>query len=397
MGKQARHERRQLERARRSAGPAAEVADRAERGLVTLIDGIADVAAAKGRKVHRMKVAGFAEVRQHFLDRGYRWPSWCYLPVPFVGATLGEEIAIDLNPALVSPATFLAALAGAWVPGRIAVRFDPDLAAALMGTPLEAAIPVEALHRLPAWCLYLDIPELAPGTGVFVALDPGGLRVPGHPVCEDPAELLVAIVCDGPSRPRPMMSSVWLLPGASIHESLARQDVQRSRVGVGMLEVGNDEWGAVFGMSRRDALARLLSLVLYLCSVEADTMQTGVPARVGHGRPSAKKRVTVLSAGFRVGAALRCGRLRDGSPTAEGSTGRKVRPHLRSSHWHHYWCGSEGRGDRRLELRWIPPVPVNADLSEELLTVVRPASIGSRPDGPSGVQPVPAARTEALR
>lgn len=397
MGKQARHERRQLERARRSAGPAAEVADRAERGLATLIEGIADVAAAKGRRVHRVKVAGFAEVRQHFLDRGYRWPSWCYLPVPFVGATLGEEIAIDLNPSLVSPATFLAALAGAWVPGRIAVRFDSDLAAALMDTPLEAAIPVEALHRLPAWCLYLDVPELAPGTGVFVALDPGGLRVPGHPVCDDPDELLVAIVRDGPSKPRLMMSSVWLLPGASIAESLARQDVQRSRVGVGMLEVGDDEWGAVFGTSRRDALARLLSLVLYLCSAESDTMQTGVPARVGHGRPSGRERVTVLSAGFRVGAALRGDRVRGSSPTAEGSTGRRVKPHLRSSHWHHYWCGSDERGDRRLELRWIPPVPVNADLSEELLTVVRPASVGTRPVGPSGARPVQATQAGAFR
>lgn len=385
MGKQARHERRQLERARRSAGPAAEVADRAERGLATLIDGITDIAAAKGRRVHRVKVAGFAQVRQRFLDRGYRWPSWCYLPVPFVGATLGEEIAIDLNPWFVSPATLLAALAGAWVPGRIAVRFDPDLAAALMDTPLESSIPIEALHRLPAWCLYLDIPELVPGGGVFVALDPGNLRVPGQPACDDPDELLVAIVRDGPG-PRLIMSSVWLLPGLSIAESLARQDVQRSEYGAGMLEVEEDDWAAVFGMSRRDVLARLLSLVLYLCSAEPDTMQTGVPARVGHGRPSARDRVTVMSTGFRIGAALRSGRGSDGSHTAEG-TGRRVRPHLRSSHWHHYWCGSEERGDRRLELRWIPPVPVNADLSEELLTVVRPASAGSRSDPPRLLEP----------
>lgn len=392
MGKQARDERRQFERARRSAGPAAEVADRAERGLATLIDGITDVAAAKGRKVHRVKIAGFAEVRKHFQERGYRWPSWCYLPVPFVGATLGEEIGIDSNPSFVSPATLLAAMAAAWVPGRIAVRFDPDLAAALMDTPLEATIPVEVLHRLPAWCLYLDTPELGPGSGVFVALDPGGLKVPGQPVCDDPDELLVAIVREGPSTPRLIMSTLWLLPGASIAESLARQDAQRCRLGAGMLEVGNDEWRAAFGMSRRDVLARLLSQVMYLCSAEADTMQTGVPARAGHGRLSVREGVTVVSSGFRVGAALRSGRLPGGSHSGGDSTGHRVTPHLRRSHWHHYWCGSEGRGDRRLELRWIPPVPVNADLSGELLTVVRPASTGSRSDGPSPAPWIPAIR-----
>ena len=32
--------------------------------------------------------------------------------------------------------------------------------------------------------------------------------------------------------------------------------------------------------------------------------------------------------------------------------------HIRRAHWHHYWVGSERRGDRHLELRWIPPVQV---------------------------------------
>lgn len=373
MGKRAREERRQIERARRSAGPAAEVADRAERGLDILVDGIVKVAAARGRTVRSVDAAGFARLRERYLTSGHRWPSWCYLPVPLAGAALGEEIALDPNPALVSPAALMAALAGAWVPGCIAVRFDTDLAAALMSTPLEGTIPVEVLHRLPAWCLYIDVPELGAGTGLFVALDAGRVHAPGHLVEDYPDELLLAIVRDGPSLPRLMMTTVWLVPGTSIADSLARQDVQRTEVGAGEFDMDDDAWEAVFGMSQSDVLARLLSLVLYLCSTDADVTQTGVPAPVGRGRPAARGGATVMSAGFRIGAALRGDRLTDATQSTGDGTDRRVTPHLRRAHWHHYWCGSELRGDRRLELRWVPPVPVNAELTDEFLTVVRPA------------------------
>jgi hypothetical protein len=80
--------------------------------------------------------------------------------------------------------------------------------------------------------------------------------------------MLVAIVREGPSKSRLMMSIVWLRPGASI---AALQDAQRSEHGAGAFEVDDDQWRAVFGLSQRDVLARLLPLVLYLCSADADT------------------------------------------------------------------------------------------------------------------------------
>lgn len=55
-------------------------------------------------------------------------------PAPF-GRGLGEKVALDLNSSLMSSAAVLASLVAAWLPGRIAARFDDDLAAALMATP----------------------------------------------------------------------------------------------------------------------------------------------------------------------------------------------------------------------------------------------------------------------
>lgn len=119
MAKEAREKRRQAQRSRRAAGPAAGVADRADRGIGALVDVIGRFAALRGKRVSHVDLDGFASLRESFIARGYRWPDWCFLPVPIVGAALGEELAIDVNPSLVSPATMLAALAAAWTPGRI--------------------------------------------------------------------------------------------------------------------------------------------------------------------------------------------------------------------------------------------------------------------------------------
>ena len=48
--------------------------------------------------------------------------------------------------------------------------------------------------------------------------------------------------------------------------------------------------------------------------------------------------------------------------TAAG-TGRTVRPHVRRTHWHHYWVG-EGR--TRLEVRWIEPTFVLPEGKREI-------------------------------
>lgn len=371
MGKQTRQRRRQVEGIRRSAGRSAEVADRAEAGLANMVEGIVNVAYAQGQRVRHIHIDGFERLRADFIDKGYRWPSWSYLPLALVGAGLGEGVALDPNPSFIPPATILASLVAAWLPGRIAVRFDDDLAAALIATPLEATIPAEVLRRLPAWGLYVDSPHLGTGSGFFVALDPGRVEGPGRPPTGEPDELLVVVIKADPQQgARYLISTVWLLPGASIAESIAAQERQHSVYGPGAFEGGEDLWAEAMGMPRIDALARILSLVLYLCSTDADTTQRVVPppsARRGAGRA-----VTVVSAGFRIGAALRAGS-RSSDPHSVGSTDRRVAPHLRRAHWHSYWCGSEIRGDRRLELRWVPPVSVNADMASELLTVVRPA------------------------
>lgn len=166
--------------ARRAAGAAAEVADRADRGVAALVEGIGHFATLRGKRVKSFDLEGFASLRDSFIGRGYRWPAWCFLPAPLVGAGLGEDLAVDVNPALISPATMLATLAAAWTPGRIAVRFDDDVAQALMDTPMEASIPTEVLEQrddfLELQPVDLDVEILR----VNVVAEPLQ-RIPGYP------------------------------------------------------------------------------------------------------------------------------------------------------------------------------------------------------------------------
>ena len=53
----------------------------------------------------------------------------------------------------------LAAL-GAWRVTRGIYRFDPDLYAALIDTPLTGDLPDALLYRLPSWGIYVETPGL---------------------------------------------------------------------------------------------------------------------------------------------------------------------------------------------------------------------------------------------
>ena len=45
------------------------------------------------------------------------------------------------------------------------------------------------------------------------------------------------------------------------------------------------------------------------------------------------------------------------------------RPHMRRAHYHHFWTGPHD-GERKLIVRWLPPIPVNWKDDTELPTVI---------------------------
>ena len=107
------------------------------------------------------------------------------------------------------------------------------------------------------------------------------------------------------------------------------------------------------------------AILLYLASPEPD-IESVVPEKYRHSqwRKGAGTLPDTYRVGWHVGAALR--RAREGHGGEYGTSGKRVRPHMRKAHWHLYWTGV---GRSVPQMRWVAPVAVNADLGSPVDTV----------------------------
>lgn len=293
-------------------------------------------------------------------------PNWCFLPIPGWSAALGKKEPVDIQDASFMVTSAICAGLGAWRPTQGVYRFDPELYKVLIDTPMDRDIPIEVLHRLPAWCVYVETPGLVYQEtgrkkdiqGAWIHLDWGHntgqtkFRVVMHA-----DDIIIPIGC-------PLSGTIEKSITNAVHESaLALGDhgvpIDGLREGINCL---------------RDVLAPLLSLALYLCSEEAD-----IPAAARSGYPAPKRtkdgprnfpadQARVWTVGERIGAVLRQAQ-RQQESDREGLPGTGKRPHIRRAHWHTYWAGKK-RSEQRI--KWLPPIAVKVDSLDDLPTTIIP-------------------------
>jgi len=131
-----------------------------------------------------------------------------------------------------------------------------------------------------------------------------------------------------------------------------------------------------FAERARRVYGPILSLLLYLCADDADYVRPEPPRakRTKTGwRMFPADKWTVWDVGVRLGAALRRAyqerEIEDRAAAAHGERSRP-RPHIRRAHWHGYWTGPRD-GDRRLIVRWLPPIPVAMRDLDDLPATIR--------------------------
>jgi hypothetical protein len=134
------------------------------------------------------------------------------------------------------------------------------------------------------------------------------------------------------------------------------------------------------------ALAPLVNLVLYVCSANADIVDS-TRRQSSPSRPTSTKtrkgprlfppeEVVLLEVGFRVGAAIRRGRDQMEKAALERN---EVRPHLRRAHWHSFWTGSRSEpSSRTLRIKWLHPILVGSHDADNLpiVRIIRPTRRG---------------------
>jgi len=283
------------------------------------------------------------------------WPDWCYIPLAsgMAIATQGDSSRVyqACYDTILNPATITAA--AAWRVSQGVYRFDADLYNSLVSQPLDGNIPCDALKRLPEWCVYIETIGATfcnnPIVGFWAHLE--------KDMNDGREELRFILMAeDGHNIPIPVHLGEWTLE-VGIERMQEEADRQAGRFIPG------------FKIPKVDFthdIVPLVQLVLYLCAENVDMVQTPVHPNTRvrmSGQADIAREVHTWNVGERIGSSIRKYR----NMEAQGDTLLETekmqgthaspRPHIRAAHWHHFWKGPRD-GERKLILRWLPPIPV---------------------------------------
>lgn len=302
-----------------------------------------------------------------------QWPTWCFMPMEHWYA-IAREVwpSGEANIANIADVGRLAAL-GAWRITQGIYRFDPDLYAALISTPLTGDLPDDLLYRLPEWCVYVETPGLSfaeqPLLGVYAHMEYDARD--GH------ADLRLVFDSEKTDLhlfPQPIrLVRGSLLASIKATTDFARQTMERFYPD--KLKAFED----VAPEQDTHDLTPIISLLLYLCADEADYERPSRPRTVRtqkHGRlMPPPENARYWDVGTRIGAALRTARdtaAHSDADLPEPSDRAKPRPHWRRAHWHTFWSGPLD-AERTARVQWLPPIAVNVN-HPDLPTVIHPVT-----------------------
>lgn len=295
------------------------------------------------------------------------WPEYVYLPYAGWYAVACQLLGTDVLKKLEDLHTMQeVSVAGTWRITQDIVRFDPDTFEALAHSTIDGDIPCDVLHRLPAWCIYIEtqpcegVPDFDLLHGFWVLLE--------YDVKTHEEEIrFYGCMKDGSLYPIILHIGDWDLKTA----------VMKS-VGTSLMYATSEQRKQlVRRMKEKDpatdpTIHAMLSLTLYLCVHGLDGKRPAEDTRPVISYPSPLKvkqgwrlfpaaRPKVWTAGADIGERLREGQRHE---QADGAQRKGPRPHIRRAHWHTYWTGrrvwheGETPVPQQAVTRWIPPLPV---------------------------------------
>lgn len=314
------------------------------------------------------------------------WPEWCFLPLAGAYSIVWEE-TMKHNLTKEEMITNLkghdigniGALA-TWRATQGVYRFDNSVYESVINTDITGNIPHEILFNLPEWCLYIETPDLTfigmSVLGFFVHLE--------HDINTERKELRFVLNIDTKRSAPSLIPLVIHLGSWSLLESIKRA-AKESLIQVSLSEKEIEIYDISLKIMEKE-LTPLLSLVLYICSVNGEIgngrirPKNPLPKKTKEGlRVLPPKKAKVWGVGERMGAAIRRDKENQESinePNKEERASNKERTsprsHIRRAHWHGYWTGPKKEPEKRKYiLKWIQPVLVNPNAGD-LSTVIRP-------------------------
>lgn len=280
-------------------------------------------------------------------------PQWgwngnlCYINIAAAIACLSQGEELSDKHFVQAP---LCAALSTWRRSKTVYSFDRTLAEELTANTEDLVIPVHILLRMPAACPYIQLPpnNMADGFLAFIEDSPKGREL-----------RLLYLDAAGNFL---FQNFIHLLPGGTISDGItAAQEVMRSNAGKlphspepGLTESAINTVAESYQLCRQ-----MMQLLLYICAVNADIeedpQQAGLYRAPRPGRPILDKyrEIRKWSVGRNTGKKLR----QSGHTARAAGNGKSKRPHVRQSHWHHYWIGP--KDDQELVLKWLSPIMVH--------------------------------------
>lgn len=310
------------------------------------------------------------------------WPNWCFLPMNANVFGISKEDDEDF-PQTLSDLHVLAA----WRTTQGIYRIDPDVLEPLWDTSISGEIPTDVLYRLPEWCVYIETGKRDIGSGrtlhgFFACLD----FSLGDPVELSDCVVIFLDIETGPNVENQLSPYIFPLKiGPGISATIEEM------IDIYMDDTGNKFYPPdpevfknplvknIVQNDLKNLLPRIFSLLIHLCAENSEIRSTNGkdnPAKIislkntKNGlRYFPPNQPTVWETAWRIGASIRSYREKT-STSHENELGEKKRPHIRRAHWHSYWIGALN-GERSIRIKWLPPIPVNVDSSDDLIPVIR--------------------------
>ena len=276
----------------------------------------------------------------------------------------------------------------AWRSGKTIYRFDGDLGQALAETPMDKEMPVEVLRRLPQYGTYVEVkmgmgeeakkvlPEVIGMLAYYDMVDqPVNMSeetqltmslvlLPIIDPRQNDSELLRELAAMFLTKP---CAAIPLLKGRSVLECIEIDEYRRG----GERDASEESerrktWLGFYNM--------LLNMVLYLCSEEPDVegVREGQDARPRRDLGMMEGAVEAWNVGMRIGSVLRKVKADAERCSEQGEGSYRVKPHIRTGHYHGYWYGPRSAQARSYRMRWVAPTLVNAESEADIVTTVRP-------------------------
>lgn len=302
-------------------------------------------------------------------------PEWCYLPLKYVRRYSFDEQSCTNADILVG--------AYAWLKFKACFSFDQTLYDSLVNnTDDMKKIPINVLTQMPAPSVYIDLKD-DDFSGVLAYLDFDFSDETD--VQKGKGEYRRSYLVLTPIR----MSEDGIVPLSSVSVPLLNMPIEEvwkdernffynSCIGVAPFVVIEKAFQDMVALFNR--ISYVIPLLLYLCTERPDITKVTKRGRTAVEKIKTSPQAVRWDVGVRIGTALRLGlsRASDDDGEVEEDTkdspvkrNRSPKAHIRRAHWHHFWVGKKDSNERKLVLRWMPPISVMIDNLENLPTTIR--------------------------